>query len=99
MAGYTPGPWRTDERHGSPRNIYASFEDGYDEMLATAYEMDHGSAFTGEANARLIAAAPDMLQVLKEVATKDLHTDWCKPAEPCWECKVRAAIAKAEGQP
>src|SRR5271165_5079056 len=50
-----------------------------------------------EANARLIAAAPDMLEALKEfVAYSECH---CAEPEcpPCAYCMAEQAIEKAEG--
>jgi len=44
------------------------------------------------ADARLIAAAPDLLEALKEVY------DWCYPTDSAWAIKARAAIAKATGE-
>lgn len=53
-----------------------------------------------EANARLIAAAPDMLNALlsAEIAVAELCQDQ-DPANECWVtlAAVRAAIAKAKG--
>jgi len=45
------------------------------------------------ANARLIAAAPDLLDVLKEIISDGLHCD----VVPHLHYKARAAIAKATG--
>ena len=42
-------------------------------------------------NARLIAAAPELLETLEEVY------NWCYPSESKWIDKARAAIAKATG--
>jgi len=45
---------------------------------------------TRDANARLIAAAPDLLAALKEVLR-------CSALPDHWAAPARAAIAKAEG--
>jgi hypothetical protein len=52
----------------------------------------HAKAIAGmaEANARLIAAAPDLLAALKSINLNDLTRES--------DAKVRAAIAKAEGR-
>jgi hypothetical protein len=47
----------------------------------------------GEANARLIAAAPDLLASLKE-----LMPLWSSGIDEPWVQRARAAIAKAEGE-
>jgi len=51
----------------------------------------------GDANARLIAAAPDLLHTLKTLALR-IHTDLCA-AECCDECvEATREIARAEGR-
>lgn len=91
MAEHTPGPWEAIEdtvrARGSQRAI-----------------ADCGTWHVGtqdKANARLIAAAPDLLDALKAAV------EWIDPDEPDLvnreECaadleKARAAIAKAEGR-
>jgi hypothetical protein len=50
-----------------------------------------------EANARLIAAAPDLLEALREAADYTRHPDYDWPVE--FSRRVSAAIAKAEGKP
>jgi hypothetical protein len=52
----------------------------------------------GIANARLIAAAPDMLAALKELLFNAVHGNGLE-AHYKTQDKARAAIAKAEGQP
>lgn len=46
-----------------------------------------------EANAQLIAAAPDMLEALKNIENDDKHMP-----ETAWNL-IQAAIAKAQGAP
>lgn len=49
-----------------------------------------------EADARLIAAAPDLLEALKEAVKYTRHPDYDWPVE--FSRMVDAAIAKAEGK-
>lgn len=98
MAGHTPGPWRAEQHQPFGSAVYV--DDG--KTLATA----HGSAaITGEkwphvANARLIAAAPDMLEALRYVETRCV-SEAAYPHASLEDRKMRdvvvAAIAKAEG--
>jgi hypothetical protein len=60
MSKHTPGPWRSDEHFACHSMIMAG-----DEVLAQT-DCKRGAALgTDRANARLIAAAPDMLAALK----------------------------------
>jgi hypothetical protein len=81
----TPGPWRV----ARGRAVY-SVEDG--EGFAVA-QMWSDPAIQ-EANARLIAAAPDMLEALREVA--DLEPGHFATASAA-KGIARAAIARATG--
>lgn len=102
----TPGPWkyraeinrRFDPMTGEPSESASHFIDGAE------------GAFVGvvsasgpiEANARMIAAAPEMLEVLK-FAHKMLHETARDPESRAYELKAKIdaaleqAIAKAEG--
>lgn len=52
-----------------------------------------------EANARLIAAAPELLEALEELVTDGecYCADYVANKKPCGFCQARAAIAKAKG--
>jgi hypothetical protein len=82
---HTPGPWKIACESG---DWFATLND-YAPIPAT------------EANARLIAAAPDLLEALRDVigwvpggAAEMWHTDAPTKAVE----RARAAIAKAEGK-
>lgn len=80
MSKHTPGPWRVGE---SCR--VADIKAGYNALIARVEIESAGDR--GDANARLIAAAPDLLEALKH-ALED-GDDWRGLAE--------SAIRKAEG--
>ena len=85
-AKHTPGPWQWTQHFDPTRSIY---KDGFGQ-IARLYD---SSAGTGKANARLIAAAPDLLDALEFVMNRlvDKHEDDIAAQ------KARAAIAKATG--
>lgn len=112
----TPGPWRVRDEDGEP---YTDVMAG-DRLLASAYpeysKYDHrGSADQilraydeAKANARLIAAAPELYRQLEdaqmtlEEATKLLVERYPSVANhivnPC-AIRCAAALAKARGEP
>lgn len=104
---HTPGPWSVREETDDQGNLCASVH-GPDGNAITGW----GCVRQSRANARLIAAAPDFLEALKECRELLDGLTRCKPGEPpsgltiitfyarCVEAetKARAAIAKAEGR-
>lgn len=88
---HTPGPWNVNDERGIDGNIY--IEDALGVVAIV----------TDEANARLIAAAPELLEALKvlthgysevgnlyhDVSRKDISAAWVK---------ARALVAKATGE-
>ena len=97
MNKHTPGPWaeRPPSRHfGGDYTIIHSGDDGDEDSIAHVWEPH---------NARLIAAAPEMLEALRAAAPIMSESDygdseWGDPDG--WEAygKVVAAIEKAEGR-
>ena len=94
MSRHTPGPWEINERHGGViyiegvgNTVAICHDDGFD--------IDHAEA---EANARLIAAAPQMLEAL-EAADALIHrllmgADYAQKEVE----EIRAAIRAAKGE-
>lgn len=84
MADYTPGPWQAD-LHSGPAPMVRR-EDGHPICLLESVRT--GGADRPAANARLIAASPDLLNALTVLAdaaeSRGIPTD-----------AARAAIAKA----
>lgn len=87
---YTPGPWETTQTlRGvkSFKTMVSAFPgEGSPIPICTASPSD-----TGEANARLIAAAPELLEALKELIR---NTRPIRPLSQHWAA-AEAAIAKA----
>lgn len=90
MIKHTPAPWVTEQPEGKGY-VWVSSSDGSRGNLATVWCAD-GNAM---ANARLMAAAPDLLEALKD--SLDLITT-ISPLEGDTVKKARAAIAKATGE-
>jgi len=82
---HTPGPWE-----------FLPPEDGCCGAIITktGWVCDFDVS-PSEANARLIAAAPDLLEALKE-ADEDFEREGFDPEGP-YRAHIRAAIAKATG--
>jgi hypothetical protein len=88
MSKFTPGPW---EAVGTSVYFRGLVRGGFDIRGCP----------NSEANARLIAAAPDLLEALKEVVQHLKEDDALFPAlHPIGKCPVlemaKAVIAKAE---
>lgn len=84
--GHTPGPWVVMPQMGG--GVSVSVPNG--RALATVNEDQNPVAPSAMGNARLIAAAPDLLEALGTIAR---NSD-----EPETVHCARAAIAKARGQ-
>ena len=99
---HTKGQWRTDVwdyRLATPyrkelviqtNEIRIAVVD-WDENGDNPYKVPKAEA---EANAKLIAAAPEMLAMLHKL--EDLPYGWDEGADPVWD-ELRALIVKAQG--
>ena len=92
MSNHTPGPWMHVPSGGNHDYLVYPEATGRDVAIVRDFS---------EANARLIAAAPEMLEALKVVLIAlgdEPHSDYplCTD-EDCAACMVEAAIAKATG--
>lgn len=97
MSKHTPGPWFetvVPTSAGSAINIHSA-----DHRIAIIYvdgirkgiDDELPRSIENRANARLIAAAPELLEALQDLCSFDLLT------QEKWD-KARAAIAKATGE-
>lgn len=94
-AAHTPGPWHVYENCPAFDNSDVIFSAHVDDAIVCSI----GGDLVGEkANARLIAAAPDLLDSLENLLDYlDAH-DWgTVPSGGKTETDARAAIQKAKG--
>jgi hypothetical protein len=102
MSKHTPGPWRAERQNPSPTTgewMIAGSKPGY---LAEVRDCGSGDVL---ANARLIAAAPDLLEALYDLGSyADLCESFLRETHPGKAYMLRkqvtkaiAAIAKATG--
>ena len=93
---HTPGSWHVGKPYGRKKIIIPVYPATPTlELLVIAH------VHTSEANALLIAAAPELLAAAKLV-TESVWADEPCPLvhdddDPCWLDLMKAAIAKAEG--
>ena len=96
---HTPAPWRVSSE--SPHIIkkdYRAIGSDAGFLIASTMGNDNSGFYASEqeadANARLIAAAPELLEALEELIAATQHLDPCQATVD----KARAAIAKAKGE-
>jgi hypothetical protein len=88
--GHTPGPWHTGEGKAATI-VYTDI--GFAICDAKVFHGRHGQG-ESNANARLLAAAPDLLEAC-ETALENLSPLYC--GDHLVITRLRAAIAKATG--
>tara|TARA_R110001606_G_scaffold30344_4_gene93820 strand:+ start:720 stop:1025 length:306 start_codon:yes stop_codon:yes gene_type:complete len=100
MSMHTKGPWVTADGYGEKRygTAVKSIHDDHLICSCTGYYGREGA----EANARLIAAAPDLLEALErlkiEITLSDVDMDYIESHfRPHLE-RAASAIAKARGE-
>ena len=98
MAQHTPGPWMIgDESRGDdPRMVYCDDATGQRVADCTGKYLFHSQEMM-RANARLIAAAPDMLAALKQAELLIGNGRTVSPGSHEHRL-ILAAIRKAEGR-
>ena len=101
VSGHTAGPWTIKwgfNIYGSDRNYPDS-----DRIVANAGSHSNNKfsaevTAENEANARLIAAAPELLEALRDLMLSCGALDGDPRSDNRAERQARAAIAKAEGE-
>lgn len=92
MSAHTPGPWMLAMHPGMP---FIHANDNTESGIAEIFDSDFIDSDTKEANARLIAAAPDLLAALEQaLAESGCDGDLCMHQ---WHDAARAATARARG--
>ncbi len=87
MSGHTPGPWTV------PYKEFSKVKAENGAVIATCHKLTNLTNL--EANARLLAAAPDLLATLETIAAFAVgNGDVCEIIAK----RARAAIAKATGE-
>ena len=97
MSGHTKGPWRLHRHHKTISNQWifqVVTDEEYGEIVAGTCTNPQRPEDVREADAHLIAAAPDLLEALSEVVEWLEHGDHAGPMHS----KARAAIAKSRGE-
>ena len=92
MSKYTPGPWKTT--HSEVNGYRVSDSTGWGVAVVLKDTND-------EANARLIAAAPQMFEALEAMLKRfepEIHNAAGCMFKNCELCKAIAAIAAAKGE-
>lgn len=98
MSDHTPGPWKYQHATGDITSDHPPYPF---RLVARTYLREHPHSLMmggeDEANARLIASAPELLAALK--ALVDECTDrWGEDSLPSEVYEAREAIAKAKGE-
>jgi len=98
---HTPGPWMATTQGSNTIYIHDEVRNG--KSFGTIAEIGSDSAYPDihkqdKANAHLIAAAPEMLEMLRDILTA-MRTDFdMQGLRYGYERELEAAIAKAEGR-
>ena len=96
MSKHTPGPWNAKEEwlYKGKHHTAGNGPEVLGICIVRRHSDADGRCEVAEANARLIAAAPDLLEACKIAA----HHMSCIAIGGSVEAILRAAIAKAEGR-
>ena len=92
MTEHSPGRWTTDITHKSTREGVTVW--ARDIVIADVVPDQHDNA---EANARLIASAPNLLQALQDIIERSKGGTWSPGDRANALRRGEAAIAKARG--
>ena len=96
MSEHTPGPWHYEVRPGHSAGLrYVVTNDTIDRIAVIS---ERGGAEWPEANARLIAAAPALLEALEDARAQLEEYERERTGEQFNNTRINAAIAAAKGE-
>lgn len=101
MNKHTPGPWdvlnsKKEEWYGRPLDYWTVTAKDRDLWICASPEWDPEHDEESTANARLIAAAPELLEALQKIVAAADGEGWSQLDATL--ANARAAIAKARGE-
>lgn len=98
MSAHTPGPWKV-VNHPRVAHVDSMRSVGHGANGMASIVWLTGGALAQEANAALIAAAPDLLDVLEMIrdADEDCRRDGLPQMNPMARRRLDAVLAKATG--
>lgn len=99
MSAHTPGPWSVDPRGGGcvRGSRWREYTRGraYSQVALATGDADIDPAEV-DANAKLIAAAPDLAEALRPFARRGGTVSECNfECGTCHGCRARAALSRA----
>jgi hypothetical protein len=106
MSGHTKGPWIANQENG-PFNSNSAYTHNWNVLPLGLVDGEEGFGLLNEHDARLIAAAPELLEALKDaLETLDNYSDVVDgtDGQPAPNramsaiLRIESAIAKAEGK-
>ena len=96
-AQHTPGPWKIEVELGSRHDEFLIAKDAGDRGRGIAIAETRTGSGSERANARLIAAAPELLEALQRLSAQCTRLRLPGQPETDAEKTARAVIAKATG--
>lgn len=100
MSACTPGPWKAVEDKNEPNFSWIYRDNGTNHWIARIQHNGEAMPERVVADARAMAAAPDMLATLRVIANQSIGSDWTHEEALAFIKKVaRAAIIKTQGEP
>lgn len=98
MSDHTPGPWVLHKRDDEDEATMVKHVGENNDMFVCVTNVNWRYPKENAANARLIAATPDLLEALKDMIAEFSADEFGGEAQinTCW--KAKQVVAKAEGK-